>query len=82
MKNTNYERMNLRLKSEFTKGRLRVGESIILSRENSKPQGPGIGGQGGNPVEAATKMIPMFDVYDADAVGGFGRAYGLGSGRS
>lgn len=76
VKNTNYERMNLRMKSEFTKGILKVGESIILSRELAKPQGPGIGGQGGNPVEAATKMIPMFDVYDPSAVGGFGGAYG------
>ncbi len=76
VKNTNYERMNLRIKSELTKGRLRIGESIILSRENSTPQGPGIGGQGGNPVEAATKMIPLFDVYNPTAVGGYGGAYG------
>jgi TonB-linked SusC/RagA family outer membrane protein len=76
VKNTNYERLNLRMKSEFTKGILKVGESIILSRENSKPQNPGLGGQGGNPVESAAKMIPVFDVYDPAAVGGYSGAYG------
>jgi TonB-linked SusC/RagA family outer membrane protein len=76
VKNTGYERYNLRIKSDFTKGRLKVGESILLSRENSNPLTGGIGGQGGNPVGSAVKMIPVFDVYNPDAIGGYGGAFG------
>ncbi|SHH65948.1 TonB-linked outer membrane protein, SusC/RagA family [Chryseolinea serpens] len=76
VKNTNYERINLRMKSEFTKGIFKFGQSFILTRENARPQPPGLGGQGGNPVEAATKMIPVFNVYDPAAVGGYSGAYG------
>ena len=76
VKNTGYDRWNLRLKSDFTKGRVRIGETIILSREISNPLTGGIGGQGGNPVGSAIKMIPVFNVYDPANLGGFGGAYG------
>ncbi|PGH39190.1 MAG: SusC/RagA family TonB-linked outer membrane protein, partial [Candidatus Nephrothrix sp. EaCA] len=76
VKKTGYERINLTMKSEFTKGRLKLGESIILSRENTSPMPPGLGGQGGGPVSSALKMIPVFQIYDPAALGGYGGAYG------
>lgn len=76
VKNTGYDRWNLRLKSDFTKGRVRIGESVILSKETFNPLTGGLGGQGGNPVGSAIKMIPVFDVYNPDAVGGYGGAFG------
>ncbi|WP_335965737.1 TonB-dependent receptor [Galbibacter sp. PAP.153] len=75
VKETGYNRWNLRLKSTLTKGRFKLGESVILSKEYwRRPEG--LGGQGGNAVGSAPKMIPVFDVYNPDAVGGYGGAYG------
>ncbi|HEX8426183.1 TonB-dependent receptor [Hymenobacter sp.] len=76
VKETDYDRWNLRLKTDYTKGRVRFGETIILSREYWRTMAGGWGGQGGNPVGSALKMIPVFDVYDPTAVGGYGGAYG------
>ncbi|UOG74724.1 TonB-dependent receptor [Hymenobacter tibetensis] len=76
VKKTDYDRYNLRLKSDFTKGRIRIGETIILTREYWRTMAGGWGGQGGGPVGSALKMIPVFEVYDPTAVGGYGGAYG------
>ncbi len=76
VKKTDYNRWNFRMKSDFTKGRLKLGESIILSKEYFRTMAGGWGGQGGNPVGSAVKMIPVFNVYDSSAIGGFGGAYG------
>ncbi|RAV28439.1 SusC/RagA family TonB-linked outer membrane protein [Sinomicrobium soli] len=76
VKNTGYDRWNLRFKSTLTKGRFKIGETVILSKENWRNMADGWGGQGGNPVGSAPKMIPVFDVYNPDAVGGYGGAYG------
>jgi TonB-dependent starch-binding outer membrane protein SusC len=76
VKKTDYNRLNLRLKTDFTKGRLKVGETVILTRENWRNMAGGWGGQGGNPVGSATKMIPVFQVYDPTAIGGFSGASG------
>ncbi|TDN39955.1 TonB-dependent receptor [Hymenobacter sp. UV11] len=76
VKKTDYDRWNLRLKTDFTKGRVRIGETIILTREYWRGMAGGWGGQGGNPVGSALKMIPVFQVYDPTAVGGYGGAYG------
>lgn len=73
---TGYNRLNLRIKSETTKGRFKIGETIILSREKTITMPGGWGGQGGNPVGSAVKMIPVFDVYDPSAIGGYAGAYG------
>ena len=76
VKNTDYNRWNLRVKSDFTKGRVRLGETVILTREYWRSMAGGWGGQGGNPVGSALKMIPVFQVYDPTAIGGYGGAYG------
>jgi TonB-linked SusC/RagA family outer membrane protein len=76
VKKTDYDRWNLRLKSDFTKGRVRIGETIILTREYWRGMAGGWGGQGGNPVGSALKMIPVFQVYDPTAVGGYSGASG------
>jgi hypothetical protein len=76
VKKTTYDRYNLRLKSDFTKGRIKLGQSIILSKEYWRNMAGGWGGQGGNPVGSALKMIPVFPVYNPNAIAGFGGAYG------
>lgn len=75
VKQTGYNRWNLRLKSTLTKGRFKIGESIILSKEYWR-RAEGLGGQGGNAVGSAPKMIPVFDIYNPDAIGGYGGAHG------
>ncbi|SEL04789.1 TonB-linked outer membrane protein, SusC/RagA family [Olivibacter domesticus] len=76
VRKTYYERYNLRIKTDFTKGRLKVGETVILSNEKWRNMANGWGGQGGGPVGASLKMIPVFNVYDPTAEGGYGGAYG------
>jgi len=64
IKETDYDRLNLRLKSDYHKGRFRVGETVMLSNENWRTMPDGWGGQGGGPAAAAAKMIPAFPVYN------------------
>ncbi len=73
---TNYRRYNLRVKSETKKGAFQFGETVLLTREKWNRMPNGWGGQGGGPVGAAAKMIPVFPIYDPHAVGGYGGAYG------
>lgn len=72
---TNYDRLNLRVKTDYTKGIFKIGETVMITKENRKDM-PGVGGQGGNVIGAATMMIPGFKVYDEDAIGGYGGAKG------
>ena len=72
---TDYSRMNLRIKSDFTKGRVKIGESILLTQETVHDM-PNVAGQGGNVVGATVMMIPAFSIYDEDALGGYGGASG------
>ncbi len=72
---TDYSRLNLRLKTDFTKGRVKLGESILLTQETTHDM-PSVGGQGGNVIGATVMMIPAFSIYDEDAVGGYGGASG------
>ncbi|WP_432713431.1 SusC/RagA family TonB-linked outer membrane protein [Pedobacter sp.] len=73
---TNYRRYNLRVKTETTKGRLKFGQTVLLSREKFVTMPGGWGGQGGNPVGSAMLMIPAFSIYDPEAIGGYGGAFG------
>ena len=73
---TGYKRYNLRVKTETTKGRFKFGETILLSREKFVTMPAGWGGQGGNPVGSAIKMIPAFKIYNPEALGGYDGASG------
>ncbi|MXV52291.1 SusC/RagA family TonB-linked outer membrane protein [Pedobacter sp. HMF7647] len=73
---TGYNRYNLRAKSETTKGIFKFGETLLLTRERTINMAGGWGGQGGNPVGSAAKMIPVFQIYDPAAIGGYAGAYG------
>ena len=73
---TGYYRYNLRAKSETTKGRFKIGETVLFSQENWNQLPGSWGGQGGNPVGSAPKSIPAFKIYDTTDVGGYGGPYG------
>jgi TonB-linked SusC/RagA family outer membrane protein len=68
---TGYKRYNLRVKTETTKGALKFGETVLLSREKFITMPGGWGGQGGNPVGSAVMMIPAFGIYDPTLQGGY-----------
>jgi TonB-linked SusC/RagA family outer membrane protein len=76
VRETGYNRYNLRARSETTKGKFKFGETILLTRERRFTMPGGWGGQGGNPVGSAAKMIPVFQIYDPAALGGYGGAFG------
>lgn len=65
--NTGYERYNFRANSDFTHGRLKIGENIGLSFSNQNPE---IGG-GRSLIEHAIKMAPYLPVYNPANLGGF-----------
>lgn len=73
---TGYKRYGMRVKSETTKGRLKIGETLLMTREKWTRMPEGWGGQGGNPVGSAVKMIPVFGIYDSTAIGGYSGASG------
>ena len=75
IKETNYERFNMRVKSDYKKGIFKIGETILLTKEKRKEL-PGVPGQGRNVLGSAITMIPGFAIYDQDAVGGYGGASG------
>ncbi|MFP5436366.1 MAG: SusC/RagA family TonB-linked outer membrane protein [Bacteroidia bacterium] len=76
VQNTDFNRYNVRVKTETKKGIFKFGETVFVSRDKQTQMASGWGGQGGNPVGSAVKMIPIFDIYNPDAVGGYGGAYG------
>jgi TonB-linked SusC/RagA family outer membrane protein len=71
MLGTGFERYSFRANSEFTLGRLKVGETMTLAyttRDNEPYSG------GRTQMEHMLKMIPYIPVYDETRVGGFGGA--------
>ncbi|PKB16468.1 TonB-dependent receptor [Flavobacterium sp. 5] len=75
VKETNYDRLNFRVKSDYKKGIFKIGETVMLTKEKKKDL-PGVPGQGSNVVGSAISMIPGFAIYDENAVGGYGGASG------
>jgi TonB-dependent starch-binding outer membrane protein SusC len=75
IKETNYERFNIRVKSDYKKGIFKIGETILLTKEKRKEL-PGVPGQGRNVLGSAITMIPGFAIYDENATGGYGGASG------
>lgn len=72
---TSYDRFNIRVKTDYTKGRFKIGETVLLTKEHNNYM-PSVGGQGGNVIGAATMMIPCFKIYDENAIGGYNGASG------
>ncbi|HSD07010.1 TonB-dependent receptor [Flavobacterium sp.] len=75
VKETNYDRLNFRVKSDYKKGIFKIGETVMLTKEKRKDL-PGVPGQGSNVVGSAISMIPGFAIYNENAVGGYGGASG------
>jgi len=75
VKETNYDRINFRVKSDYKKGIFKIGETVMLTKEKRKDL-PGVPGQGSNVVGSAISMIPGFAIYNENAIGGYGGASG------
>lgn len=73
---TGYYRYNIRVKTEIKKGILKFGETFMAIHENWGNQVSGGWGSRADAVGAAALMIPAFEIYDPEAVGGYAGAYG------
>lgn len=73
---TGYKRYNIRLKTEITKGILKFGETFMAINEDWGNKVSGGWGSRADAVGAAALMIPAFEIYDPEAVGGYAGAYG------
>ncbi|MBC6611223.1 TonB-dependent receptor [Hymenobacter sp. BT507] len=60
-----FERYSLRVNSGFTKGKLKVGESLLLTRANQTRLN-------GVPFNDVLRMLPVIPVYNEDNPGGYG----------
>ena len=72
MRTTGYDELTMRLKSDFTKGRFKVGESVLFGRyltDRPNYDDATVGAM-------AYTNIPAFQIYDPDAVGGYQGPYG------
>lgn len=69
MINTDYERLNLRVNSDFKllDNRIKIGESVLLSRISDH----GSAGGQGNRWVVATYSSPLMPVYEPENIGGF-----------
>jgi TonB-linked SusC/RagA family outer membrane protein len=65
---TGYERYNFRANSDFTRGRLKIGENISISLAHQNPL-PDAGGR--SILEHTIKMAPYLSVYNPDNPGGY-----------
>jgi TonB-linked SusC/RagA family outer membrane protein len=68
VKTTGFERYNFRANSEFTKGRLRVGENLAVAFTDQVPL---VDNGGRSLLEHAIKMAPYLPVYNEGNLGGF-----------
>jgi TonB-dependent starch-binding outer membrane protein SusC len=62
---TKYTQLNLQVKTDYTKGKLSFGESLLVSKEFRKNT-PQDGGGRGNVVESAVMANPNIKIYKAD----------------
>lgn len=71
--NTNYSAANFRVKTEYNKGRLRVGETVIIKRGATR-NNPGGGDAVHSIVGSALMMPATVPIYDAaNTLGGYGK---------
>jgi len=66
--NTGYERYNFRANSDFTRGKLKIGENIAVAFSDQKPE---TANGGRSILEHAIKSAPYLPVYNPDNLGGF-----------
>ncbi len=71
--NTHYSAANFRVKTEYEKGRIRVGETVIIKRGITR-NNPGGGDQSHSIVGSSLMLPPTVPVYDpTQDMGGYGR---------
>ena len=75
IKNTDYERLNFQVKTEFKKGIVTVGENILVSLENRNPIDRRVSRAGGI-VGSMLNSIPTYNIYDPEKDGGFNGPWG------
>lgn len=66
--NTKFERYSFRANSDFTFGKLKIGESMSVAFNRQNPE---ISNGGRSLIEHAIKMPPYFPVYNEDNLGGY-----------
>ncbi|MGE5943246.1 MAG: SusC/RagA family TonB-linked outer membrane protein [Flavobacteriales bacterium] len=65
---TGFEKFSMRANSDFNFGRVRVGETMSVNFNTTRPEG----NAGGRSVlEHAIKMAPYYNVYNPDNIGGY-----------
>jgi len=62
---TKYQQLNIQAKSDFTKGRFKFGESLIITKEFKKNT-PGDGAGRGDVIETAVMSNPNMKIYKKD----------------
>lgn len=68
-----FERYSLRINSGFNRGKLRVGESVLLTRANqTRLNGATVTNPDGYPFVGVLRMLPVIPVYDPTVPGGYG----------
>ena len=73
MKKTDYSMANFRAKTQFEKGRIKIGETIIINRSNGRVL-PSGGDQSGSVLGSSLLMPANVPVYDtSNLLGGWGR---------
>lgn len=73
IKETNYSSVNFRIKTQFEKGRFKLGETVMLQKSGGR-QLPGGGDQSGSVITSSLIMPSIVPVRDtANQLGGWGR---------
>jgi TonB-linked SusC/RagA family outer membrane protein len=62
---TNYSQLNLQIKTDYTKGKFKFGESLLVTKEFRKNT-PDDGAGRGNVVESAVMANPNVKIYDSE----------------
>ena len=73
--NTDYERMNIQVKTEFKKGIVTIGENLLVSYEETNPVTRTVTRAGGI-VGAMLNSIPTYSIYNEDNDGGYNGPWG------
>ena len=75
IKKTDYERMNIQVKTEFKKGIVTIGENLLVSYEQTAPVSRNVTRVGGI-VGAMLNSIPTYSIYNEDNDGGYNGPWG------